>query len=157
MSSYRERLQRELGRMRSVVDDFEAAIRVEALMNGTGETAQKVLELKADAPKKTSARITIRKVTGPEKPERSRSNPERDRYRESVLAYIDKRGPTRTSELMEHLGIAESTKETKQVLYQVMYDLKRLGTLVRGDDMVYSLADPETNSVPQNPIISRGG
>ena len=146
-SAYRDRLERELHRIRSVADDFEAALRVEALMNGPGDTAQKVLELKADDPKKTSGKITIRKIAAdepvpvekPAKPKRVRQSADHQLWRGRVLDYIRANGTAKSGELLEHFGIANGSKAEKQVLYQVMYDLKRLRTLIRGDDLVYRL------------------
>lgn len=147
MSSYIEQIGALLNQHRREVERLQIAAEVITELAQREADRPKVLHLKAEtSEKKTSGKITIRKVTGPaDRPKRShRDNPDRDRYRSSVLGYIDEHGPTRTSELMEHLGLADSSKETKQVLYQVMYDLKRLGTLIRGDDMVYRRAAQET-------------
>jgi len=146
-TAYRDRLERELHRIRSVADDFEAALRVEALMNGPGDTAQKVLELKADDPKKTSAKITIRKIAAdtpapvekPGKPKRVRQSADHQLWRGRVMDYIRKHGSAKSGQLLEAFGIANGSKSEKQVLYQVMYDLRRLQQLARGDDLVYRL------------------
>jgi hypothetical protein len=146
-SAYRDRLERELARIRSVADDFEAALRVEALLNGTGESPSKVLELKADDPKKTSGKITIRKIAAdepvpvekPGKPKRVRQSADHQLWRGRVMDYIRAHGTAKSGELLEHFGIANGSKAEKQVLYQVMYDLRRLKQLARGDDLVYRL------------------
>jgi len=147
-TAYRDRLERELHRIRSVVDDFEAALRVEALMNGTGdEPAPKVLQLKAEPEKKTSGKITIRKIAAdtpapvekPGKPKRVRQSADHQLWRGRVMDYIRANGTAKSGELLEHFGIANGSKAEKQVLYQVMYDLRRLQQLARGDDLVYRL------------------
>lgn len=144
-TAYRDRLERELARIRSVADDFEAALRVEALLNGTGESPSKVLELKVDTPKKTSGQITIRKVDAPaedeRKPKQRKGKPIADHavWRERAMDYIRANGPAKSGDLLAAFGIANGSKSEKQVLYQVMYELRRSEQLVRGDDLVYRL------------------
>ena len=146
-TAYRDRLERELARIRSVADDFEAALRVEALLNGSAAaseaTAQKVLELRADVPKKTSGKITIRKVVTEDTPAAAptkkprKANADHSMWRERVLTRLRENGPASSTALLKHFKLSNASKAEKQVLYQVMYDLKRLGMATRDEDMVY--------------------
>lgn len=146
-TAYRDRLERELSRIRSVADDFEAALRVEALLNGTGESQSKVLELKVDTPKKTSGAITIRKVVeepveppvaaAPAKKAPRKAKADHAMWRERVLTRLRENGPASSTQLLKHFRLHNASKGEKQVLYQVMYDLKRLGMATRDEEMVY--------------------
>lgn len=159
MTSYKDRLERELTRIRQVASDFEAAIRVDNLLNGRSDDAPKVLELRADIPVKRekpaalSGPITIRKVGKPvvnrHGATRAETKALRDGYRDRIIAFLTASGPSKSAGVVEHLGLAEATPDEKQHVYQTLYALRVGGVLKKGDGGVYRLA--KQDSVPPPP------
>lgn len=144
MSSYLEQIEQKLQQKHREIIELEIAHRVIEGLKAENEPT-KAQALKIEAPK-ASGKITIRRaLAAPAKGGGTvGGKAERERYRSGVRAYLAEHGPVRTSTLMEHFGIADGTKAEKQVLYQVMYDMKRVGELIRDDEMVYHLSSDET-------------
>lgn len=152
-TTYKDRLERELAKIRQVALDFEAAIRVDNLLNGRTEDAPKVLELRASLPVKTekpsTGPITIRKIA--ERKPAGEVRRIRDGLRASVLGHIRERGPCATGALIERFDMKQASKYDKQQLYQTLYEMKASGELLKDDRGVFSFADAKDfteNSVP---------